>query len=282
MKDERFSERRLKSARPPLDHAFDHLDGMHAVRVGGSVGEGNGLGNRAAARMLQRRIAPHQRNRRARHQRHAELPRTVVDPFRVEPVVRQVLVDVHRHRPAGHVEHAEDFLHDPHSRIHRGAEAVLRVLPMLAHEEDGVDRQFLAAKREGAGYGGIDGDPVVLGELRTEIVGRGLVHIERHHLDTRGQGAVVRCEAGEEFRDDGIGMPARTVGGAQRGNLYLGRLACSRQRCGNEQQDDRKLHAGLLSAAVHCRWKRERRQGGFWDWRSSLFTSPRRPPRPFS
>ena len=103
----------------------------------------------------------------------------VVNPFRVLPVVGEVLVQEDGDDPAAPVEDPDDFREQPALRIEDLARVGSRVIPVLGDKEDAIDRQLARPTGQGAGDVLGNRDVMLASQAPADVAGGDLVGVER-------------------------------------------------------------------------------------------------------
>ena len=148
--------------------------------------------------------------------------------WRLDPAVREVLVDEDRHRPARGPEDVEHLAEEPAARIELLELVVIGILAVLGDQQDGVDGQLARAQGQRVGDRRAEPDPVLL-RLGPAQVGRrrGLLDeqagdLERRPVEASGR-AIIDREAVEEPPDDVIGVRQVVIHRCQRRRPWAGR-----------------------------------------------------------
>ena len=125
-------------------------------------------------------------------------------------------------RPSRRID-GRDFVEKSLARIFDLAFGVGRVFAVLADRQHGVDRQLLAAQRQGLGNRGIDRNSIVTGHVAHHIARGKLVDVQASDLEARLDPLAVEQIRREEIFQDDVGVAA--VGELRENRGHLGPLA---------------------------------------------------------
>src|SRR5260221_8715486 len=131
-----------------------------------------------------------------------------------------MLVAKDRHYLLGAGESPRHFLEEPAAWVEDLALLVLRVLAVLADAQDALDRQLVAAERQGFVDGRTESKAVFLRQIAAQIAGRELIHVERNELEVK-QIFVVMQRAFQDLADDNVRVRVARVD-SDRGGDGLG------------------------------------------------------------
>ena len=169
----------------PLDHALHCFEGVvvHGVRTADTHHQR--FLDVTVQREFQVGQPPGDRQARARKHRETE-PLRVGHHFQA-PVeaVGEVLVVVDRYRAAILFEYLDTGLEHLVARVALLSFFVVRIIAMLANDQDTVHRQGIPAAPQRFGDGGVDLEAELAGAVGTLVAFGPLVDVERHHLHVR-------------------------------------------------------------------------------------------------
>jgi len=106
-------------------------------------------------------------------------------------------------------------------RVHFLPYVVQRIVAVLADEDNSVDREFVAAEREGFADGGIDAKAIPGREIAALVVGRRLVREKRDHVIERRRPYAICGVAGHKAPDENVGVGVIAIFRDDRGDLFL-------------------------------------------------------------
>ena len=189
----------------PLDHALEGLQGVEPIRVERAIAERERIGQLRPDRQGERRDAPGHRQRRPGHERESLMPGEVVHPAGEPPVVGEVLVAEDRHPTPQRTERVDDPLEQATPRVERLPLRIHGVIPMLADDQDPLDRHPPRADPDGAGDRREDRDAVLAAVAPAQVLLRELVGVDGREL--QAEGPFMPPGLGlQQAREDDVGM----------------------------------------------------------------------------
>ena len=179
---------------------------MKSVCIEAPIGQGDDFFQFRPAAHVDRGMAPENRERRARHQRNVQFPGGIVEPFRIGPVVRQVLVAKNGDGPSGAPKKVGNLTEETAFGIHDLPRVGSRVVSVLGHQENAVHRKGLVIIGEGRLHTLRDRHSVLVGEASAQIVFSHLIDVEGTQCHRCRLAVSIKSVGLEKPGEDDIGV----------------------------------------------------------------------------